>query len=179
MVKNDSRYSHLWRYVKYAPKISATPSPQTTPLLSSARSLWWAQVTATAEARRTTVLSSGVEKASRPTIPTGGQEDPRSTAGLRALWKNPQKNAKKKQASDTINRIMPSRRPLTTTSVCEPWSVLSRDTSRHHAITVKDTTSSPTSTRVGRNPCSQEAVPTVINRAPKQAVKGQGLKSTK
>jgi len=52
-------------------------------------------------------LRSGIEKASRPTIPTGGQEEPKSTAGPRALWKNPQKNAEKKQTSDTINKIMP------------------------------------------------------------------------
>lgn len=48
-----------------------------------------------------------MEKASRPTIPTGGQEDPRSTAGPIALWKNPQKKAAKKTASDKINKITP------------------------------------------------------------------------
>lgn len=84
-----------------------TTRPQTTPFLSWAKRLWWAQVTLTAEERRTTVLRSGIEKASKPTTPTGGQEEPKSTAGPRALWKNPQKNAEKNTTSDTMNKIMP------------------------------------------------------------------------
>jgi len=128
-------------------------------------------VTLTAEESSTIVLSRGTEKASRPTTPTGGQEDPSSTAGPMALWKNPQKNAAKKQASDRIKRIIPWRRPVTTFAVWQPWNCPSRTTSRHQATAVKTATRSPTKTRVGRNPCNQEAVPTVMNKAPKQAVK--------
>jgi len=171
MVKKDPMYSVAWRYVKYAPRTRVTTRPQTTPFLSWAKSLWWAQVTLTAEERRTTVFSSGIEKASNPTTPTGGQQDPSSTAGPIALWKNPQKNAAKKTTSDKINKIMPCRRPVITFAVWDPWNIPSRMTSRHQTMAVRTATNSPTSTRVGRNPCIQEAVPTVINNAPKQAVK--------
>jgi hypothetical protein len=53
------------------------------------------------------VFSSGTEKVSSPTTPTGGQEDPISTAGPIALWKNPQKNAAKKTTSERMNKIIP------------------------------------------------------------------------
>ena len=44
---------------------------------------------------------------SNPTTPTGGQEDPSSTAGPIDLWKNAQKKAPKKQTSERINKIIP------------------------------------------------------------------------
>jgi hypothetical protein len=64
-------------------------------------------VTLTAEDRRTTVFRRGIEKASSLKTPTGGHEDPKSVAGPKDLWKNPQKNAAKKQASDKMKRIIP------------------------------------------------------------------------
>lgn len=172
-------YSCTWRYVKYPPRSTVTTSPHTTPLLSWARSLWWAQVTLTPDETSTTVFRSGTEKVSRPTTPTGGQQEPSSTAGPIELWKKPQKKAAKKQTSERMNKIIPCRRPVTTFVVWWPWNIPSRTTSRHQAAEVKITTKSPTKIRVGRNPCTQEAVPDVINSAPKEAVKGQGLNSTK
>jgi hypothetical protein len=64
-------------------------------------------VTLTPEETSTTVFSRGTENVSSPTTPTGGQEDPSSTAGPIDAWKNPQKKAAKKQTSDKMNKIMP------------------------------------------------------------------------
>lgn len=44
----------------------------------------------------------------------GGQQHPSSGVGASLLWKNAQKNAKKKHTSDRINRIIPQRRPFVT-----------------------------------------------------------------
>ena len=62
----------------------------------------------------------------------GGQVDPSSSVGDNLQWKNAQKNDKKIKISDTINRIIPHRRPLVTIFVCNPWYVPSRVTFRHH-----------------------------------------------
>ena len=121
----------------------------------------------------------GTENASSATSPTGGQHEPISTFGPMAAWKNPQKKAAKKQTSDKINKIIPCRSPVTTLVVWCPWNTPSRITSRHHRVAVSVTTSSPTKAKVGRNPCIQEAIPEVIKKAPKEAVKGHGLNSTK
>jgi len=75
------------------------------------RSLWWAQVTVTPDARSTAVFSNGTLNGLRGVIPTGGQQHPNSGVGDNLLWKNAQKNAKKNNTSDVINRIMPHRRP--------------------------------------------------------------------
>ena len=51
----------------------------------------------------------------------GGQVDPSSIVGDSLEWKNAQKNDTKNRTSDTINRIIPHRRPFVTIFVCRPW----------------------------------------------------------
>jgi hypothetical protein len=77
-------------------------------------SLWWAQVTVTPDASRTAVLRRGTLNGFKGIIPIGGQQQPISGVGDRLLWKNAQKNAKKKQISDKMNKIIPRRSPLVT-----------------------------------------------------------------
>jgi len=79
--------------------------------------LWWAHVTVTPEASKTAVLSKGTVKGSRGVMPEGGQQPPISGDGARLEWKKAQKNPKKKNTSDVINRIMPYRRPFWTGGV--------------------------------------------------------------
>lgn len=67
-------------------------------------------------------------------IPVGGQQQPSSGVGDNLLWKKAQKNAKKNNTSDVINRIIPHRSPLVTYVVWCPINVPSRITSRHHWI---------------------------------------------
>jgi len=50
-------------------------------------------------------------------IPIGGQQEPNSIAGARLLWKKAQKKEKKNIISETINKIIPIRRPRPTASV--------------------------------------------------------------
>jgi hypothetical protein len=57
---------------------------------------------------------------------------PNSIVGERLLWKKAQKKEIKKKISETINKIIPHRRPKVTTWVWRPWKVPSRVTSRHH-----------------------------------------------
>jgi hypothetical protein len=97
-------------------------------------SLWWAQVTVTPDARSTAVFSRGTLNGLRGLIPVGGQQQPSSGVGARLLWKNAQKNAKKNNTSEVINRIIPHRNPFVTYVVWCPINVLSRITSRHHWI---------------------------------------------
>jgi hypothetical protein len=55
------------------------------------------------------------------TIPAGGQFIPISIAGESLLWKNAQKNERKKKISETINKIIPIFSPFITTLVWRPW----------------------------------------------------------
>jgi hypothetical protein len=83
-------------------------------------SLWCAHVTVTPDAKRTAVFRSGTLNGLIGVIPTGGQQHPNSGDGASLLWKNAQKNAKKKQTSDTMNKIIPYRRPVVTYVLCAP-----------------------------------------------------------
>jgi len=49
--------------------------------------------------------------------PVGGQVDPISIVGDSLEWKNDTKN----KTSETINRIIPHRKPFVTIFVCDLW----------------------------------------------------------
>jgi hypothetical protein len=66
------------------------------------------------------VFNNGTENGSNAWIPTGGQIDPMFISGPNALWKNAQKNEKKKQTSDNMNNNIPYLNPLCTTNVWCP-----------------------------------------------------------
>ena len=124
------------------------------------------------------VLSSGTSRGLIGIIPAGGQIFPNSSVGCKEEWKKAQKNAKKKNTSDLIKRSIPRRIPFSTFSVCLPWKVASRVTSRHHWIIVKRINPNPTYIKLLSNLCIQAANPVTINSDPIAPVKGQGLKST-
>lgn len=71
---------------------------------------WCAQVTVAPEASRTAVFSRGTLNGLMGVMPVGGQVQPSSGVGARLLWKKAQKNDRKKQTSERINRIMPKRK---------------------------------------------------------------------
>ena len=71
-------------------------------------------MTVTPEARRTAVLSRGTLNGLSGLIPVGGQQQPSSGVGDNLLWKKAQKNAKKNNTSEVINKIIPHRRPVVT-----------------------------------------------------------------
>jgi hypothetical protein len=60
------------------------------------------------------VFKRGTCAGLKGTTPLGGHIIPMSQLGDRLLWKNAQKNEKKKRTSDKIKRIIPHRNPETT-----------------------------------------------------------------
>jgi hypothetical protein len=83
------------------------------------------------------VFSKGIFKGLKFWIPEGGQNDPSSKVGLILEWKNLQKNDKKKNISEVINKTIPHLSPIKTWLVWNPWKVLSREISRHQVNIVK------------------------------------------
>lgn len=79
--------------------------------------LWCVHVTVTPEARRMAVFSRGTSIGLIGWIPTGGHCPPSSGVGARLEWKKAQKNPRKKNASDVMNRTIPYRRPFCTVGV--------------------------------------------------------------
>ena len=74
-------------------------------------------MTVNPEDNSTTVLSNGTPHGDSGLIPIGGHLLPNSIVGANLLWKNAQKKAKKKQISETMNKIIPIRSPFVTTDV--------------------------------------------------------------
>jgi hypothetical protein len=66
------------------------------------------------------VFSKGTWKGLKIRTPIGGQVLPNSIVGERLLWKKAQKNLTKKKISETINKIIPQRKPKVTGIVCSP-----------------------------------------------------------
>lgn len=92
-------------------KIDANKTVKNKPINPSVRLLqtiaWWAQVTVHPDNKRTKVLRNGISQGLNTTIPFGGHIEPISTVGAKLLWKNAQKNAKKKSISEIINNKTP------------------------------------------------------------------------
>lgn len=60
------------------------------------------------------MFKRGTWKGLKGFSPEGGHILPNSTVGDRLLWKKAQKKDKKKNTSETINKIIPHRRPSST-----------------------------------------------------------------
>ena len=83
------------------------------------------------------MFSKGTPHGLNTVMPLGGHLDPISTLGAKLEWKKAQKKETKKNTSDVIKRIIPSRRPSSTIFVWNPWKVLSREISRHQVKAVR------------------------------------------
>lgn len=83
---------------------------------------------------RIMVLRSGILNGLKGEIPIGGHNCPISILGDRDEWKYAQKKDRKKNTSEVMNKIIPSRIPEYTIFECDPEKVASRITSRHHII---------------------------------------------
>jgi hypothetical protein len=57
------------------------------------------------------VLSKGTPHGLKAWIALGGQTEPISIAGDKLEWKKAQKKARKNITSETINKIIPERKP--------------------------------------------------------------------
>ena len=136
-------------------------------------------MTVTPEAKRIVVLSKGISKGLNERICVGGQLTPISWVGDKLLWKKAQKNLKKNRTSETMNKIIPIRKPVITFLVCNPWYDLSRETSRHHwALEIKIITN-PNIRSDAVYRLNHLTNPVVKTIAPMEEVRGQGLFSTR
>ena len=140
---------------------------------------WWAHVTVAPEDNKIVVFNNGIWNGLKGWIPRGGQYIPTSIVGDSLLWKNAQKKEKKNKTSDRINKIIPHRRPVTTTEVCNPWYVPSRVTSRHHWIIVRIVAKNLKSNKFILYWWNHLTKPVVSIIALIDPVKGQGLMSTR
>jgi len=123
--------------VNITPKTIVKRRPRIALGLSPERIAWCDQVTVAPEDTRIAVFKRGTSNGSNTLIPTGGQIDPMLISGPKALWKNPQKNEKKKHTSDRINNIIPICNPFCTANVWCPWNEASLITSLHQTIITK------------------------------------------
>lgn len=109
---------------------------------------WCAYVTLAPDDKSRIVLSNGISKGFKGSIPTGGQAVPNSTVGARAEWKYAQKILIKKNTSLTMNNATPRLRPFWTAKVWLPISVPSATTSRNHKIIALTVATNPNSKSV-------------------------------
>jgi hypothetical protein len=131
------QYSIPWSVVKYNP--SKTVKYNLLILLFRFFNIieWCAQVTDTPEDNKIIVFKRGIFIGLNNLIPIGGHTIPNSGVGEILLWKNAQKNEKKNNTSETINKITPILIPKITRFGWDPSNVDSRNTSRHHWIDEK------------------------------------------
>ena len=111
-------------------------------------------------------------------MPYGGHIEPTSILGDKLLWKNAQKNLKKKKISEIINKAIPQRKPNSTIDVCKPWIAPSRLISRHHWIITINNNVIPEKNKNIEFKCNQETIPVVKYNPPNAPNKGQGDSST-
>jgi len=142
---------------------------------------WCAQVTVAPELKRKKVLVKGIPEVWIVWTASGGHTPPKLKAGDKLEWKKAQKSAKKNIISETINKIIPNRKPRWTGAVCWSSKVASLTMSRHQIYITYNNTKNPTSASCPppKNLFMYNTVPKVIKNAPKDATNGQGLGSTK
>lgn len=97
---------------------------------------------------RMIVFSRGISYGDSASIPCGGQCDPSSTVGARALWKKAQNSETKKNTSLMMKRATPSVSPFCTANVWFPRYAPSADTSRNHRIIANSVARNPNTTSV-------------------------------
>jgi hypothetical protein len=111
-VKEASTYSKACNAVKNTPNITVNIKPNIVFFLSPEIKALCDQVTVAPLDNSIAVFNKGTSNGFNTCIPTGGQIEPKLISGPKALWKNPQKNEKKKQTSDKINNNIPIFNPF-------------------------------------------------------------------
>ena len=143
--------------------------------------LWWHQVIVHPDNKSIKVFKNGISQGLNTKIPFGGQIEPISTEGLRLLWKNAQKNAKKNKISEMINNKIPYLKPCWTNPVWWPSKVDSRTTSLHQTniILIKEINPKINTKLPIWKVWKYNTAPFTVIKAEIEAKKGHGLGSTK
>ena len=178
-LKDASIYSMACRHVKYTPRIIVNPKPWVVWVKLFSISAWCAHVTLTPEDKSTIVFNKGTWNGLNGIIPTGGQTLPISKVGASLLWKKAQKNLTKNKTSETIKSAIPQRRPSSTIAAWCPWTLPSREISRHHWNMVNPKISRATKKRFMLFKWNHDNIPVVTNKPPKALTRGHGDSSTK
>lgn len=181
MVKEASIYSYAWSAVNAPAKIRVKNNPILAGSFLPARISWCAHVTVAPDESSITVLSNGTPHGSNGSILVGGQIAPISIAGERLEWKNAQKKAKKNITSETINNIIPRRKPYCTVFVWYPLKVASRITSLHQTNIEQMTIAIPKNKILSPfwKECINIAAPVAVTKQEIDETRGHGLGSTK
>ena len=136
-------------------------------------------MTETPDLNKTKVFKKGTWNALNALIPEGGHCLPNSITGQRLLWKNAQKNDKKKKISEIMNKAIPQRNPNSTIGVWRPWKTASREISRHHWIIIIQIIIKAIKNKETLLVWNHLANPNVSIKAPPPLIIGQGDSSTR
>lgn len=98
---------------------------------------WWEAVNVIPDLNKINVLRRGILIGLNDSIPLQGHICPIKISGDKEQWKKAQKNDKKKNTSEVINKIIPVFIPVITSFVWFPSNVDSRIMSRHHLHEMK------------------------------------------
>jgi len=104
---------------------------------------------------------------------------PISPVGDKEAWKKAQKNLKKNITSLTIKSNIPVFMPLKTGTLCHPWYVASRDTSRHHKKATTNIKDTSTNKGVAFFDLISDSIATGSDIIVNPLTNGQGENSTK
>ena len=181
MLNGASIYSIPCNTVKTVANSIVNNSPIIACFFDRTSMAWCAQVTVAPELKRKNVFVKGIPEVWIVWIASGGHTPPKLKTGDKLEWKKAQKNAKKNITSETINKIIPNRKPRWTDAVCWSSKVASRTISRHQVYITYKITKKPTRANwpPPKNLFIYSTLPKAKKNAPKEATKGQGLGSTK
>ena len=119
MEKDLFKYSKACTPIKILPSRTVTTWEIYPSFINPWEKQWWAQVRVRPLNKRRPVFNRGMWRATLVS-PRGGQSP---VHGASLLWKNVQKNLKKKSTSEVINNINPNRRLLFTWSENRPLAL--------------------------------------------------------
>ena len=179
--KAASEYSKYCNEVKITANTTVKNVPIRAPLLSPAIKAWCPYVTKAPEDNNNKVFNNGIEKGSNGVIPIGGQLPPISIVGAKLEWKNAQNTLKKAKTSVSKKKANPIIKPLLTSFVWHPKSVLSIITSLNQRVIPEAVKMKPKlNTKPPLlNPCKYITAPIVSDNNEKLTKIGHGEGSTK
>lgn len=127
-----STYSYACKAVDVKAKNKVRNNPSLACSFLPTMISWCARVMVAPGGSNVNVLSNGTPHGLKGFILFGGHTDPISTVGDKLEWKKAQKRAGRNITSETMNKIIPERRPCCTVLVWKPLNVASLTTSLHH-----------------------------------------------
>jgi len=177
--KEASWYSNPCNKENKTPNVTVRNKAFNLLTLSESKKEWWHQVIDTPEERSSNVFSNGILMGLNGIIIWGGHTCPNSKLGEILLWKKAQKKEAKNKTSETINNNIPACNPTVTCKLWLPCAILSAKTSRHQQKAVNKIMGNANKSEVLTFTLNHKIIESIKVKAPIEAIKGQGLFSTK